>query len=344
MLLIFEQYKNLLSIINLILTLIFIYEKNYFYLSLSQSITQLFKIIIEEYIKNKLKKKRVREIFENNNTEIRDVAVFPSGKIILVTFIYIKILNNDFNLSQFIGINSYEFIDIKDENNFLISSSNLNNIKTYRKQGDLYIFRLNIGNLDNLNFAKYFSKNYLIAVCHNNIRIFKENDLNYELIIKIQEIECKSLLMIKNKNILITTNENCTKFRNLKNYNITKNFNEIKCDIIINGIANIDNERIIILSNCYIYVLSISKNEIIKKINLYNKIQPIHIMEKKNFFLIGVQNYICAYNNSNYKYLISPSIKIGTMYSKLNFKKFYGINDELYLVLSIYGVISIFKY
>ena len=55
--------------------------------------------------------------------------------------------------------------------------------------------------------------------------------------------------------------ENSIKLRNLNTYATIKNFEEIKCNILRNGIANIDNERFIILSNYYANVISISRQE-----------------------------------------------------------------------------------
>ena len=98
-------------------------------------------------------------------------------------------------------------IDIKDENNFLIASKQNQQITTWKKHNNLFIINKTILNIGNVNYAKYFSDNFLISISDNNILIFKEINLNYQLIMNIKEI-CKSLLLIKSKNILVTANEN----------------------------------------------------------------------------------------------------------------------------------------
>ena len=204
----------------------------------------ILKIIINCHNKIKWRSKKKTEFSANGI--IFDVSVFPSGNILLLTQNEVKILNNEFNLLQKIKMNnSYGTVDIKDEKNFLITSLEEKQIKTYKKENNIFIFNQSIFNLNNFKFAQYFSNHYLIAVCEDELFIFKENNLNYKLLNIIKDDNYKSILLIKSKNVLITANENNTKFRNIKTYSITKNFDEIKCKINKNGIANIDNERII---------------------------------------------------------------------------------------------------
>ena len=242
--------------------------------------------------------------------------------------------------------NSYGTVDIKDENNFLITSLEEKQIKTYKKENNIFIFNQSILNLNNFKFAQYFSNHYLIAVCEDELFIFKENNLNYKLLNKIKDDNYKSILLIKSKNVLITANENNTKFRNIKTYSITKNFDEIKCKIDKNGIANIDNERIIILSTNYFYyavILSITKKEIIEYIRLFLEPILIHSMERKNFFFIYVEIFTYAYNKNNYKYLFSPSLALvdkNKINSSLSFiRKIVEINDETYLIFTLDKII-----
>ena len=80
-----------------------------------------------------MKSKKVSEFDENSI--IYDVSIFPSGNIILMTPLSIKILNNkNFEPIQQINILNYNSIDIKDENNFLISSGFQRELKTFKNQ------------------------------------------------------------------------------------------------------------------------------------------------------------------------------------------------------------------
>ena len=326
----------ILIIIYTTLIICFIQSINLKKIALSFQLTFLFQFFYEKIEKGFQEKKiNYRKIKKIDNEIINDICAFHSGKIIYLTNYCIKILNNyNYELLQMINILFSTSIDIKDENNFLITSKQRQQITTWKKHNNLFIINKTIPNVGNVNFAKYFSNNYLISITDNNILIFKEINLNYQLVMNIKEI-CKSLLLIKNKNILVTANENCTKFRNLNKYGIIKNFEEIKCNILQNGIANIDNERIIILSNYYAYVLSISRQEIIKRIRFY--IKPpnvIHVMKRKGIFYIGVDKDIYAYDSHNYKYLIAQSLTPFSTYYLSKIRKLNEINYEKYLILN----------
>jgi len=329
--------KLIIFIIIFIASISFFIENiNFRKIVLSFQITFLFHFFSEKFEKRyqvkKINYKRIKIIDEGI---INDICVFHSGKIIYLSNYYIKILNNNnYELLQKINIFLSTSIDIKDENNFLIASKQHQQITTWKKHNNLFIINKTILNVGNVNFAKYFSNNFLISISDNNILIFKEINLNYQLIMNIKEI-CKSLLLIKSKNILVTANENCTKFRNLNNYGIIKNFEEIQCNILQNGIANIDNERIIILSNYYAYVLSVSRQEIIKRIRFY--IEPpniIHVMKRKGIFFIGVGTNIYAYDSHNYEYLIAQSLTPFTDSYLTIIRKLNEINYEKYLILN----------
>ena len=293
--------------------------------------------IEKKYKEKKIDYKRIKKIDENI---ILDISVFYSGKIIYLTDSHIKILNNNnYELLQMIQIFLSTSIDIKDENNFLITSKENEQITTWRKHNNLFIINKTIFKVGNVNFAKYSSNNCLISISDNNILIFKEVNINYQLIMKITEI-CKSLLIIKSKNILVIANENCIKFRNLNTYAITKNFEEIKCNTLQNGIANIDNERIIVLSNYYANVISISRQEIIKKIRFYI-IPPkiIHPMKRKGIFYIVAGQNIYAYDVQNYKYLITQSLIPFSYFYLAEVIKLNEINGEKYLILKNNSII-----
>ena len=84
-----------------------------------------------------------------------------------------------------------------------------------------------------------------------------------------------------------------------------KIFEEIKYKVN-NGIENIGNGRIIILSDTYFFVISIQKREIIKKLNIFNQCDLVHAVKAKDIFLIACKNKIYIYNKEfeicRYKY------------------------------------------
>ena len=330
--------KFILVIIPLVCLVLSLYIKTfYFAFQIMGAFQVLYDKIEKKYKEKKIDYKRIKKIDENI---ILDISVFYSGKIIYITDSHIKILNNNnYELLQMIQIFLSTSIDIKDENNFLITSKKNEQITTWRKYNNLFIINKTIFKVGNVNFAKYSSNNCLISISDDNILIFKEVNINYQLIMKITEI-CKSLLVIKSKNILVIANENCIKFRNLTTYAITKNFEEIKCNTLQNGIANIDNERIIVLSNYYANVISISRQEIIKKIRFYI-IPPkiIHPMKRKGIFYIVAGQNIYAYDVQNYKYLITQSLIPFSYFYLDEVIKLNEINGEKYLILKNNSII-----
>ena len=84
-------------------------------------LNSLYYIFEKKYKEKKIKYRNIKQI--NEVIEINDIGVFPSGNIIYITNSNAKILNNNnYELVQMFGFLFSTSIDIKDENNFLITS------------------------------------------------------------------------------------------------------------------------------------------------------------------------------------------------------------------------------
>lgn len=324
-----EKYEIHIRIIIVILYLTYFFHKKIGIFFFGGLIMSLIPIILEYYREYKKNYKLIKSIQENSS--INDVSIFPSGKIIVMTSYYIKIYDINFNVIQtIVDSNNNIFISIKDENNFLVYTNI--NILLYESNNNLnYSLRRKIKNLSNLISAYFFAKKYLLCISNDKIKIFeKKIHGDYEMINNIKEAGIiRASLFLEKEKILISSGENGTYLRKFKKLDLIKKFELIKCDKD-NGIENIGNNRIVILSNCYIYVISITQKEIIKLFNFYLGCNVIHAVKRKNIILIGKNNNIYIYSKDKLKYL---ETSITDKYKGRKYKKIIGINNEKYLYL-----------
>ena len=113
-------------------------------------------------------------------------------------------------------------------------------------------------------------------------------------------------LLFEDKNILISSGGDGTKFWDLNNYNninCIKDFKETWCGWH-GGLCKLDEDRIIVggKGNTSLKVISISKKEIIKEINHPFECWVIYLIEDKGIFLVGGNSKdIIIYRNDNYE-------------------------------------------
>ena len=275
---------------------------------------------------NKLKNNKIqlthcnlKQIYsiEAHNDSINSLSQFPSGNLISVSSDKsIKIYDNNFNIIQNISnAHDKDIIDlnIKDENNFVTCSLD-QNIKTWikkeNKEKNLYTFNLNqtINNAHNESIYKIiYCLNGNIISCgkDNKIKIWEENNNNkYNCIKELIHGCCiYSILLLKDKNLLISSGRDGMKFWDL---NIYKDIFQIKSVICWNrnALKRIDDDKIIIGGDDdgIIKIISINEKKIIKEINNRFECLGICIIEKKGIFLIGgVSKEIKIYRCDNHE-------------------------------------------
>ena len=137
------------------------------------------------------------------------------------------------------------------------------------------------------------------------IKIWKENNNNnYDNIKTLTHSKyIYSLLLLEDKNILISSGGDGTKFWDLNDYNCIKYFKETWCGWH-GGLCKLDEDRIIVHTkgNNSIKVISISKKEIIKEINHPFQCNKIYLIKNKGIFLVGGDSKdIMIYRNDNYE-------------------------------------------
>ena len=275
----------------------------------------------KQFNKNKIQLTHCNFIQTNSinphNDTINNLITFPSGNIISVSFDKtINIYNNKFNIIQKISNAHDDYItdvSIKDENNFVTCSSD-KNIKIWIKMINYltneYSFNLsqiiNNAHDDWINKVIYCLNGNIFSCSRDNkIKIWEENNNNnYQCIKILSHNDCVySILLLEDKNILISSGLDGTKFWNLKNYEcIIYNKQAICCNR--NALKIIDDDRIIIGGDYdgIIKVISIKENKIIKDIKNNFVCYGICVIEDKGLFLTGGESKeIRIYRIDNYE-------------------------------------------
>jgi WD40 repeat protein len=247
-----------------------------------------------------------------HNDCISSVSTFPSGNIISTSndksIIIYDIL---FNILQNIP-NAHDkwinYVEIKDENNFITCSGD-KSIKSWNKNNNEFKINKIIKNAHDDAIIKviYCSNNNLISCSYDEtIKIWKENN-NYENIKILKHSDyIYSLLLLEDKNILISSGRDGTKLWNyneINNINLIKEFKETFCGWN-QGLCRLNHDIIVVGGNTKysLKLISISKKEIIKTIHNPFQSWGISLIEHKGIFLVGgISKDIRIYRNDNYE-------------------------------------------
>ncbi len=173
-----------------------------------------------------------------HNAFINSVSIFPSGNIIstskdksiIIYDIFFKILQHIQNAHD----DWILYVEVKDENNFITCSYD-QSIKSWIKNNNEFKINKIINNAHDKAIIKviYCSNDDLISCSWDEtIKIWKENN-NYENIkILKHSDDIYSLLLLEDKNILISSGWDGTKLLNyneINNINLIKEFKETFC-------------------------------------------------------------------------------------------------------------------
>ncbi len=245
---------------------------------------------------------------------IRALSIFPSGNLISSSNdLSIKIYDNiNYGIIQSIeNAHEEDIIDINilDENNF-ISCSNDKSIKVWIKKKINNIFQFTLykhiiqAHEDQVNKVIYFQFGKIISCgIDNKIKIWEEYNNKYQLLITLNCIDVVySILLLEDKNILISSGINGVYIWNFNNFEKIFYLKEIWC--ARNSLKRIDDDKIIIGSgeDGKMKIFSISKKEIIHIIYVNFICWGICIIKNKGVFLAsGVDNNISVFRSDNYE-------------------------------------------
>lgn len=255
-------------------------------------------------------------LFENIKTintsekDIRSMSIFPSGNLLSISGVNsIKIYDINFNLLQNIIPKNREWIcysDIKDENNFLVSSDK--NIVLYTKnEGKFTMNKIIKTNHKNIVLKVSFlpNGNILSASVDNTIKIYEEkDDKEYQNVITIVNLKIiRSFMLLEDKKILVTSGDDGTKFWNYNNYEEIYSFNNVICGFW-NSIIRIDDNKILIGGKSSFNIILLNEKKIIEIQNKFYCNGICYIKNKDILIVVGGID-IKIYNNKNYQCLRS---------------------------------------
>ena len=266
--------------------------------------------------------KKIITISEHSDS-IFKVSSFPSENFVSVSWDNsIKIFDKNYKLIQSINNGHKDgiyFVSIKDENNFATCSFD-NSIKIWLKKNNKFECIETINNKHNKTIFKviYCINNEIISCSYDKtVKIWSnKNKKNYECIKTfMHKVFVNTILLLEDKNILISAGWDGTYFWNYKTY---ENIIKIKDAICLScdALRQFNQDQIIVggKGDCKIKTIDINNFKIINEV--YNEFTcyGILVMEKIGVFLTGgkckdikvfscsdlkcIQNIIGAHNNS----------------------------------------------
>ncbi len=238
------------------------------------------------------------------------LSIFPSGKIAFVlTNNNVLISNEEFVVLQKIKEpKDYKIrhLEIKDENNFMTCGNK--KIILWRKNSSMFIINKIINNAhEAIIYKVLFNDNDTIISCSIDgiIKIWKLSEKEYE---SIKYIDTKdkifSILMLYDKQILISCGKNGTKFWNLMNLEKIMNFEEL-IPKKKNVLYRLSDDKVIIPSEKSLgfKIISISERKVINEIKKGGYYSDVIKFEEKGIFIFKNQKLIEIYDNNNYSFI-----------------------------------------
>ena len=295
--------------------------------------------------------KPIKTIIEHKK-QINVILTFPSGNIISISNDKsINIYNINLNIIQKIE-NAHENnvfgISIQNENNFATCSDDLS-IKIWIKRriakfniNKFFLYGIIYNAHNDRIYNIIYSLNGNIISCSGDktLKIWeKKKNRRYQLITIIKNFwKIFSILLLEDKEILISSEVNGINFYNIKTIELLFIIKETCCNFW-NSLKRIDEDRIILGGlNLLMTIISIKERKIIRKIK--NELQNWGILtiQNKKIIVVGENNNIKIYSSENYECIK----KIENAHTK----KIYGfceLKNETILSYSPDKVIKIWK-
>ena len=260
---------------------------------------------------------------------IRDVEIFPSGKIVSVSSdLSIKIYDNNFKVLQIIEnahTKDVVYVNIKDENNFVTSACD-GTIYTWIKKNNKFKINQKINQAHEKPIWKViYSSNGNIISCSDDklIKIWENSNYEneYRCIITLKhKNNIGSILLLEDKNLLISSGLDGTKFWNNQNYSLIKSIeNANSCSR--NNLITLDDDRLFVgggWNESKIKIISISQKNIIKEIENNFTCFAVCVLKEKGIFVTGGEsNDINVFRSDNYNLILT--------FKNAHYDNIYGI-------------------
>ena len=230
------------------------------------------------------------------------ISKFPSGNIISTDSISIFIYDNNYNVIQKLSVfelskgSIYRIlsIDVKDDDNFVIGC-NEQSIKIYKKEKDKFVLKQDIKNAHDRGVRKviYTSFGNIISGSYDKtMKIWAKDSkgdyINKKIINSKDEV--RALLLLEDKNLLVSSGERFTniwEIQNDYNYKLIKTFNETYCRTQ-NVLERISDDIIIVPKSPFsLKFISLSELKVIKVIEFEFGFNSLKHIKDKGIFLVG---------------------------------------------------------
>jgi len=255
---------------------------------------------------NNINLKKIKTINAHNHC-IYSISLFPSGNFVSVSGDKtIKIWDENFQIIQIIKkAHDYSiiYVKVKNENNFLTCSFE-NCIKFWNKEKEnnfILKYIINKAHNDIINEIIFFSNgNFISCSSDKSLKLWEEIEKNkYQInTILTHSNWIKAILYLEDKNILISSARDGTKFWNINNYECIKYINENE-STSCGTLCRINEDNIFVGGYFIIKIISIKDLKIIKKIK--NKFWCHGLCFIKNISIIinAGNKDIRIYNSNN---------------------------------------------
>ena len=250
------------------------------------------------------------EIIKSHYDKITSIQTFPSGNFVSVSYDRAIIIYDIFyNIIQKIDDAHEQWIysvSIKDDNNFITCSTD-ESIKIWTKEDNMFILKytINCAHQSWINKVIFCSNGNIISCSEDkNVKIWEKIEDKYQLLTILTHSNfIYSILLLEDKNLLISSGYDGTFFWNINNFRCIHYIEDAKC-WSSNSLCRI-NDDIIIVGGEWdnkLKVISILKKKIIKEI--YNEFTCTGICEIENkevFLVCGDNKNIKIYRNDDYE-------------------------------------------
>jgi WD40 repeat protein len=242
---------------------------------------------------------------------INCIAIFPSGNFISVSSDKsIKIYSPEIDMLQTIPDAHSDwiyFVSVQNDNNFVTCGDD-KIIKTwYRKKEDFEInTKIENAHISTIYKVIYYLKDKLISCSKDStIKIWQKYNNFYQNLttLKSGDDEINSILLIEDKNILISGGLQGTKIWNLIDFSTIANLEETYCGYW-NVLCRIDKDKFIVNNKTdnSLKIISIKEKKKIKEIVHSFDSWGIKFIKNKGLLLVGGDSKdIIIYRNDDYK-------------------------------------------
>ena len=268
------------------------------------------------------------------------LSIFPSGKIAFVLTNNIMLISDEkFAVLQEIKEPKdyiIQHIEIKDENNFMTCGNN--KIILWKKKSIMFSLKKIINNAhEGIIYKVLFNDDDSIISCSDDgiIKIWKLAEKEYQSINYIDtDDKIFSILMLYDKQILISCGKKGTIFWNLINLEKIMNFEEL-IPKKNNVLYRLSDDKVIIPSEKSLgfKIISISERKVIKEIKKGGYYSDVIKFEEKGIFIVKNQEIIEIYDINNYSLIEEFCINYKTIHGFADLKNrqflVYGCNKSI---------------